>query len=100
MSTTCKEYYNEHNSMLELVFAPCSPLAGSSVNWLSKKDDEIIAATMNELSRLFPTEVCGNYLIILCLLVLNFIIIRELFNTLQLLSYYIILYCSILTIIL
>jgi 15-cis-phytoene desaturase len=28
MSTTCKEYYNEEKSMLELVFAPCSPLAG------------------------------------------------------------------------
>merc|ERR1711966_305550 len=27
MSTTCKEYYDEEKSMLELVFAPCSPIA-------------------------------------------------------------------------
>lgn len=57
MSTTCKEYYDEKKSMLELVFAPCSPLAGGSVNWISKSDEEIISATMGELARLFPTEV-------------------------------------------
>ena len=28
MSTTCKEYYDEEKSMLELVFAPCSPIVG------------------------------------------------------------------------
>jgi 15-cis-phytoene desaturase len=28
MSTTCKEYHDTEKSMLELVFAPCSPLAG------------------------------------------------------------------------
>ena len=60
MSTTCKEYYNEHKSMLELVFAPCSPLAGGNVNWISKTDEEIIYATMGELSRLFPTEVAQD----------------------------------------
>lgn len=43
--------------MLELVFAPCSPIAGGNVNWMSKSDDEIIQATMKELERLFPTEV-------------------------------------------
>ena len=58
MSTTCKEYYDEEKSMLELVFAPCSPLAGGKVNWMGKSDDEIIHATMLELERLFPTEVC------------------------------------------
>jgi 15-cis-phytoene desaturase len=57
MSRTCKEYYSENESMLELVFAPCSPLAGSSINWMSKSDAEIINATMSELERLFPDEV-------------------------------------------
>ena len=57
MSTTCKEYYDEKKSMLELVFAPCSPLAGGNVNWISKTDEEIVDATMGELARLFPTEV-------------------------------------------
>ena len=32
--------------MLELVFAPCSPIAGGDVNWIGKKDEEIIDATM------------------------------------------------------
>ena len=27
------------------------------VNWIAKSDEEIIAATMIELARLFPTEV-------------------------------------------
>merc|ERR1711988_22402 len=49
MSTCCKEYYDEERSMLELVFAPCSPLAGGDVNWISKSDEEIIEATMIEL---------------------------------------------------
>lgn len=43
--------------MLELVFAPCSPLAGGNVNWIAKSDEEIIDATMGELARLFPTEI-------------------------------------------
>merc|ERR1719277_2704779 len=43
--------------MLELVFAPCSAIAGSEVNWISKTDKEIVAATMGELERLFPTEI-------------------------------------------
>lgn len=30
--------------MLELVFAPCSPLAGGNVNWIAKTDEEIIDA--------------------------------------------------------
>eukprot|EP01041_Mallomonas_annulata_P019599 gene19599-39014_t len=60
MSTTCKEYYDEKKSMLELVFAPCSPLAGGNVNWMGKSDDEIIHATMLELERLFPTEVAAD----------------------------------------
>jgi len=60
MSTTCKEYYDEEKSMLELVFAPCSPLAGGNVNWISKSDDEIIDATMGELARLFPKEIAND----------------------------------------
>ena len=60
MSTTCKEYYDENKSMLELVFAPCSPIAGGKVNWISKSDEEIIQATMGELARLFPTEIAAD----------------------------------------
>nr|AUE44557.1 phytoene desaturase [Cryptomonas curvata] len=60
MSTTCKEYLDADRSMLELVFAPCSPLAGGNVNWISKSDEEIIAATMGELARLFPTEIAAD----------------------------------------
>ena len=43
--------------MLELVFAPCSPLAGSDVNWIAKSDQEIVDATLIELERLFPLEI-------------------------------------------
>ena len=46
--------------MLELVFAPCSPIAGGKVNWIAKKDQEIIDATMVELERLFPTEIAAD----------------------------------------
>jgi len=60
MSTTCKEYADTKKSMLELVFAPCSPLAGGSVNWIAKSDDEIVGATMKELERLFPTEISAD----------------------------------------
>ena len=60
MSVTCKEYYDPEKSMLELVFAPCSPLAGGDVNWIGKKDEEIIDATMGELARLFPTEIAND----------------------------------------
>ena len=60
MSTTCKEYKDDSKSMLELVFAPCSPIAGGKVNWIAKSDEEIIHATMGELARLFPTEVAQD----------------------------------------
>eukprot|EP00986_Skeletonema_menzelii_P012436 scaffold6877_cov135-Skeletonema_menzelii.AAC.2 len=56
MSNCCAEYASE-TSMLELVFAPCSPEAGSPINWIAKPDSEIIDATMKELARLFPTEI-------------------------------------------
>jgi 15-cis-phytoene desaturase len=60
MSVTCKEYADTEASMLELVFAPCSPLAGGNVNWIAKTDEEIIDATMGELARLFPTEIAAD----------------------------------------
>jgi len=60
MSTTCREYYDEERSMLELVFAPCTPLAGGKVNWMKKSDEEIVEVTMKELERLFPTELGAN----------------------------------------
>jgi len=47
MSNTCKEYANPDRSMLELVLAPAQ-------DWISKSDEEIIAATMKELEKLFP----------------------------------------------
>merc|ERR550514_2131553 len=60
MSTTCKEYKSDTESVLELVFAPCSPLAGGDTNWIAKTDEEIIDATMGELARLFPTEIAND----------------------------------------
>jgi 15-cis-phytoene desaturase len=60
MSVTCKEYADPDKSMLELVFAPCSPLAGGNTNWISKTDEQIIDATMGELARLFPTEIAND----------------------------------------
>uniref|UniRef100_A0A6V0AJ18 Amine oxidase n=1 Tax=Pseudo-nitzschia australis TaxID=44445 RepID=A0A6V0AJ18_9STRA len=60
MSVTCKEYYDPNASMLELVFAPCSPIAGGNTNWISKTDEQIIDATMGELARLFPTEIAAD----------------------------------------
>lgn len=50
MSTTCREYEDAEKSMLELVFAPAK-------DWIGRSDEDIIAATMMELERLFPTEV-------------------------------------------
>lgn len=47
MSNTCREYANPDRSMLELVLAPAK-------DWISKSDDEIVAATMAELEKLFP----------------------------------------------
>jgi 15-cis-phytoene desaturase len=57
MSTCCAEYDSDDASMLELVFAPCSPAAGSDKNWIAASDEEVVAATMQELERLFPTEI-------------------------------------------
>ena len=53
MSNTCKEYSNPDRSMLELVLAPAK-------DWISKSDEEIIAATMEELQKLFPQHFTGD----------------------------------------
>lgn len=53
MSTTCKEYASDTRSMLELVFAPAE-------KWIGKSDDDITAATMKELERLFPAEIAAD----------------------------------------
>ncbi|MDF5728890.1 MAG: 15-cis-phytoene desaturase [Rhizonema sp. PD38] len=47
MSNTCRDYANPDRSMLELVLAPAK-------DWISKSDEEIIAATIAELEKLFP----------------------------------------------
>jgi len=39
--------------MLELVFAPAE-------KWIGRSDEDIIAATMVELERLFPTEIAAD----------------------------------------
>ncbi|WP_416669657.1 15-cis-phytoene desaturase [Egbenema bharatensis] len=49
MSNTCREYENPDRSMLELVLAPAA-------DWINKSDEEIVAATMEELKKLFPTH--------------------------------------------
>jgi len=53
MSITCKEYEDPNRSMLELVFAPAA-------KWISRSDEDIIAATMEELKKLFPIHFSGE----------------------------------------
>ena len=53
MSNTCREYADPDRSMLELVFAPAH-------DWIGKPDNEIIAATLGELERLFPQHFGGT----------------------------------------
>ncbi len=53
MSNTCREYANPDRSMLELVLAPAK-------EWISKSDEEIIAATTIELAKLFPDHFNGD----------------------------------------
>ncbi len=50
MSNTCREYADPDRSMLELVLAPAK-------DWIDKSDDEIIAATLAELAKLFPDQI-------------------------------------------
>ena len=60
MSVCCEEYASDTESMIELVFAPCSPVAGSEKNWIAASDDEVVEETLKELERLFPTEIGPN----------------------------------------
>ncbi|NJN22759.1 MAG: 15-cis-phytoene desaturase [Leptolyngbya sp. RL_3_1] len=53
MSNTCREYANPDKSMLELVLAPAK-------DWIDQSEDEILAATMAELKRLFPNHLEGD----------------------------------------
>ncbi|NET36662.1 MAG: 15-cis-phytoene desaturase [Cyanothece sp. SIO1E1] len=50
MSNTCLAYANPDRSMLELVLAPAK-------DWINKSDQEIVAATMAELEKLFPDQI-------------------------------------------
>jgi 15-cis-phytoene desaturase len=53
MSNTCKEYADSNKSMLELVLAPAK-------DWIDKPDQEIVAATIKELEKLFPQHFTGD----------------------------------------
>ncbi|MEB3193169.1 MAG: 15-cis-phytoene desaturase [Snowella sp.] len=53
MSNTCKAYSNPDRSMLELVLAPAQ-------DWINKTDQDIIAATIAELEKLFPQHFTGE----------------------------------------
>ncbi|MEH1892946.1 MAG: 15-cis-phytoene desaturase [Nostoc sp.] len=53
MSNTCREYANPNRSMLELVLAPAK-------DWIAKSDEEIVAATIAELKKLFPDHFGGD----------------------------------------
>lgn len=53
MSNTCREYANSNRSMLELVLAPAK-------DWIAKSDEEIVAATIAELEKLFPDHFGGD----------------------------------------
>jgi 15-cis-phytoene desaturase len=50
MSNTCQAYSDPDRSMLELVLAPAK-------DWIAKSDEEIVAATMAELEKLFPSQI-------------------------------------------
>jgi 15-cis-phytoene desaturase len=53
MSNTCREYENPDRSMLELVLAPAK-------DWIDRSDEDIVAATMVELEKLFPDHLKGD----------------------------------------
>ncbi|SAY39999.1 15-cis-phytoene desaturase [Candidatus Synechococcus spongiarum] len=53
MSVTCKGYEDPERSMLELVFAPAK-------DWISRRDHDIVQATMEELRTLFPNHFSGD----------------------------------------
>ena len=53
MSNTCREYADPDKSMLELVLAPAK-------DWIDRSEEDILAATMAELVRLFPDDLQGE----------------------------------------
>ncbi|HEY9888433.1 MAG TPA: 15-cis-phytoene desaturase [Candidatus Obscuribacterales bacterium] len=53
MSNTCREYADPDKSMLELVLAPAK-------DWIDCSEEDILAATMAELVRLFPDDLQGE----------------------------------------
>ncbi|MGA1262557.1 MAG: 15-cis-phytoene desaturase [Prochlorothrix sp.] len=53
MSNTCREYANPDRSMLEFVLAPAA-------DWIGRSDEDIVAATMEELKNLFPDHFTGE----------------------------------------
>jgi len=53
MSNTCREYADTDKSMLELVLAPAK-------DWIDKSEEEILAATMAELEKLYPQQLTGD----------------------------------------
>jgi 15-cis-phytoene desaturase len=53
MSNTCREYADPDRSMLELVLAPAK-------DWIGRSDEEIVAATLEELKKLFPQHFSGD----------------------------------------
>lgn len=52
MSNTCRAYADPKRSMLELVLAPAA-------EWIDRGDEEIFAATLEELKKLFPQHLTG-----------------------------------------
>lgn len=53
MSNTCNEYADPDKSMLELVLAPAK-------DWIDRSEEDILAATMAELEKLYPQHLTGN----------------------------------------
>ncbi len=53
MSNTCKEYADSDRSMLELVLAPAK-------DWISRSEEDILNATLEELKKLFPQHFTGE----------------------------------------
>jgi 15-cis-phytoene desaturase len=49
MSNSCKAYADPNKSMLELVVAPAA-------DWIDRPEEEILAATLAELAKLFPNH--------------------------------------------
>ena len=60
-----QEYYDPEKSMLELVFAPCSPLAGGNTNWMTKSDEVCLLSPpdMLSLASSLPPSYLPTYLL-------------------------------------